>query len=927
MKKIIFSISLFIILMFGSSGVEGMSELDNLVNSTSENIEHSAALATDGDYNTYWEANETENQSLLIDLEEVREINSVVQIFNQEDIWYFVIEGSLDNVNYFTLLDANCGIFGATFEEGATGYARYIRLTVFKSEMGFYPSSKEFYVNSRSLSEGKNLAYMMDATASTYSVNYEASKAVDGDTGTYYCASNGNYPQELTVSLSNNNYVKNVNLMLQDYGVYEIELLGIDNNGNETTLLTKTKKTGTYVNVDVNKAFSKIKFKIYSGPGWANLVELQVMGYEILNEIDNVPHYIHSIENPGNVELSKDGVTYIKYNSEEFENSDKVFNYIRNNGSCVVYGYSLNRVLSMGLGGKTSDYLDEGHNIKMATLNSLAKSSQNKYYSSTPEGNYHFIKIDLGRKSIIDSINLEFVKNQYHAFKVSLSNDGKTYKEIANDEITGTKYSCEVLEVAQYVMFEFYTGNGESVELKSLEIIGNGSPKPENWWQNESGVIRFYPKLQHVTLREITSRLDEFRYSGYKIIELHQPYEGLADIWAGLGGTNNYQVDPTIGTLDDLANLLELAHEKGMYVFMFGNVGYGKYNADYFKKACKDYALGIDSKERNWFVFSDKCPDPTKWFWSETANAYYYGYWGENGKIPTFNFDNKEWQDETSRYISFWVNMGIDGVALDAPDVYYWGQANSSEVTYNTITNTLRKNNLFSLPEGSGNTGFISNFYYSGVQNYNMSSWGGGAQSLGINAARNNSAKGVDDNIKPYRDAAVSLGGISIAGMNFEANYHTATDNERMLEAALVTTTGHLAFLHLGSADYPGQDLMLSWSDELRAGVASTFAVSNSISALNPSGARFKLQTQNDDKYYAFYRSNMQGGSKSIVVFNYSLNDANVQIDLRGTAIQITNGKVVLYDALNNETVIVTVVDNIIQLPVSKASCRILMVK
>ena len=85
MKKIIFSISLFIILMFGSSGVEGMSELDNLVNSTSENIEHSAALAIDGDYNTYWEANETEDQSLLIDLEEVREINSVVQIFNQED--------------------------------------------------------------------------------------------------------------------------------------------------------------------------------------------------------------------------------------------------------------------------------------------------------------------------------------------------------------------------------------------------------------------------------------------------------------------------------------------------------------------------------------------------------------------------------------------------------------------------------------------------------------------------------------------------------------------------------------------------------------------------------------------------------------------------------------------------------------------------
>ena len=59
-----------------------------------------------------------------------------------------------------------------------------------------------------------------------------------------------------------------------------------------------------------------------------------------------------------------------------------------------------------------------------------------------------------------------------------------------------------------------------------------------------------------------------------------------------------------IGTLDDLAYLLKKAHEKGLYVFMFGNVGYGKFNADYFKKACKDYALGVDSKERNWFLYS-----------------------------------------------------------------------------------------------------------------------------------------------------------------------------------------------------------------------------------------------------------------------------------------------------------------------------------
>ena len=456
-------------------------------------------------------------------------------------------------------------------------------------------------------------------------------------------------------------------------------------------------------------------------------------------------------------------------------------------------------------------------------------------------------------------------------------------------------------------------------------MIGNGSSVRENWWERESGVIRFYPKEQRVTLREITDRLDEFRYSGYKVIELHQPYEGLADIWAGLGGTNNYQVDPIIGTLDDLRYLLDEAHKRGMYIFMFGNVGYGKYNSDYFKKACKDYALGIDSRERNWFLFSDTCIDPSKWFYSDTAGAYYYGYWGENGKIPTFNFNNPEWQEETKRYINFWATFGMDGIALDAPNVYYFGSSNASEITYETITNTMRKNNLFSLPEGSGDTSFISAYHYSGVQNYNVSSWGGGAYSLGIDSARKNRATTIDDNIKPYRDIAVALGGISIAGMNFEDNYLDASMKERELEAALVTSTGHLAFLHLGSSARIGQDIMKEWDNDTLVKVARSFSLQNSIGALSPTGARFKVSTSNDDKFYSFIKTDMSGKNKVIPVFNYSNKEEQVQINMNNTGIQ--NGTLRMYDAYNDEQLDIVVVNGVMRVPMKSLSYRLLMMR
>ena len=358
---------------------------------------------------------------------------------------------------------------------------------------------------------------------------------------------------------------------------------------------------------------------------------------------------------------------------------------------------------------------------------------------------------------------------------------------------------------------------------------------------------------------------------------------------------------------------------------MFGNVGYGKNTSDCFQKACRDYAMGISSKEVDYFLFSKTCPDPTKWFWSDIANAYYYGYWGEDGQIPTYNFNNKEWQDETYRYIKFWSDFGVDGIALDAPNVYYYGSENAATVTFKCITKTLRSKNIFSLPEGSGDVGFISGYKYCGVQNYNMTSWGAGALSLGLIAAQTHSASQVDDYVKSVRDSATALGGIAIDGMNFEDNYENASHTERVLESALVTTTGHMAFLHIGSSAKIGQDIMETWPIETRTMVARSFALQNSIGALHTSGERTKLSTNSDSKYYAFYRSDMTGRNKAMVVINYVDADTVVEVDISNTPLDKEG--VEFYDAYNHEVINAKPVNGVIKLNMKKNSHRVLIVR
>lgn len=118
------------------------------------------------------------------------------------------------------------------------------------------------------------------------------------------------------------------------------------------------------------------------------------------------------------------------------------------------------------------------------------------------------------------------------------------------------------------------------------------------------------------------------------------------------------------------------------------------------------------------------------WFWSDRAQAYYYSCWGNSdgaeGRIPSYNFNNWEWQEECRNYLDFWADKGVDGILLDAPEVY---DGITDDIINESIIKVLNRRGILTNAEGASNIEkWISRFDFKLIQGFDMYGWGGGKE-------------------------------------------------------------------------------------------------------------------------------------------------------------------------------------------------------
>ena len=133
-----------------------------------------------------------------------------------------------------------------------------------------------------------------------------------------------------------------------------------------------------------------------------------------------------------------------------------------------------------------------------------------------------------------------------------------------------------------------------------------------------------------------------------------------------------YDVLPEYGSVEDVRELIEKAHEKGMRVIMDMVMNHTSDQHPWFQEA----RSSRDSPKRDWYVWSDTADrysdariiftdtEVSNWAWDEKAGQFYWHRFFSHQ--PDLNYDNPEVREAMLDVIRFWLNLGLDGFRLDA---------------------------------------------------------------------------------------------------------------------------------------------------------------------------------------------------------------------------------------------------------------------
>ena len=127
------------------------------------------------------------------------------------------------------------------------------------------------------------------------------------------------------------------------------------------------------------------------------------------------------------------------------------------------------------------------------------------------------------------------------------------------------------------------------------------------------------------------------------------------------------------GTIDDVQRFIEAAHGRGLRVITELVINHTSDQHPWFQAARR---APPGSPEREMYVWSDTNDkytgtriifldtESSNWSWDETAQAYFWHRFYSHQ--PDLNFDNPAVLDEVFKVMKFWLDLGVDGLRLDA---------------------------------------------------------------------------------------------------------------------------------------------------------------------------------------------------------------------------------------------------------------------
>jgi glycosidase len=236
----------------------------------------------------------------------------------------------------------------------------------------------------------------------------------------------------------------------------------------------------------------------------------------------------------------------------------------------------------------------------------------------------------------------------------------------------GINYFPQLKWVSQGIIYQifperFCNGNPENdvLVLKSDEFLFNKLWNQHDLWEKEGPILSAWDNpisTQHCChqyfggdLAGIIDKLDYLKDLGVTALYLNPIFDsGSAHGY----DTHDYmKVSPKFGTDEDLQELLNEAHKRGMRVildFVPNHTGLGFWA---FQDVVKN---GENSPYWDWYFIH-------QWPFTPGDPTAYKAWWGV-GSLPKLNTGNPQVKEYLFKVIRHWLNFGADGWRVDVPN-------------------------------------------------------------------------------------------------------------------------------------------------------------------------------------------------------------------------------------------------------------------
>lgn len=196
------------------------------------------------------------------------------------------------------------------------------------------------------------------------------------------------------------------------------------------------------------------------------------------------------------------------------------------------------------------------------------------------------------------------------------------------------------------------------------------------WWQ-EGVLYQIYPRSYMDTggdgvgdVRGVTTRLDHLQWLGIRGIWL-SPVTVSPNADFGYDCADYFDVDPSLGSLEDLDELIAQATARGIRVLLDLVPNHTSIEHAWFREA----RSSRENPKRDWYVWADPLADgspPNNWVssfggpaWTldDTTGQYYlHNFLPEQ---PDLNWWSEEVRGEFDRILRFWFDRGVAGFRID----------------------------------------------------------------------------------------------------------------------------------------------------------------------------------------------------------------------------------------------------------------------